>query len=384
MKIVVVGAGYVGLSNAAILSISNDTYIHDISSEKLDLIDKNICPFKDIELQNFFKNNPGKIKTTRDPLKNYKNADFVVIATPTNYDPKLNYFDTSSVSQVIENVRSVNKKATIVIRSTIPIGFTKNTKDNEIIFAPEFLREGSSFEDTLNPSRIIVSNSSVNSASFAKLLVKDCLQKDCPILMTASCEAESIKLFANSFLAMRVSFFNELDTFCHIKKLKTEDVISGVCLDSRIGDFYNNPSFGYGGYCLPKDVKQLRANFEEMPQALFSAVDRSNALRKEYISKSILDFKPNVVGIYKLSMKSGADNYRSSAIIDIIEIIKKKVKVIIFEPMLDQDNYKGIEICNDLKVFKSTSDLIITNRLDDSHLNDVSYKVFTRDIFQNN
>lgn len=382
-NIIVVGGGYVGLSNAALLAISNNVVLHDISKEKLSLIDKNICPFKDKGLEEFFLKNPGRIKTTLEPDNDYKNADFVIIATPTNYDPDLNFFDTSSVHSTINNIRNINKKVTIVIRSTIPIGFTKNLDDSEIIFAPEFLREARAYEDALNPSRIIVSDSSIHSNLFAELLLKDTKKEHIPVSLMPSSEAESVKLFANSFLAMRVAFFNELDIFCDANELDTEDVIRGVSMDLRIGNHYNNPSFGYGGYCLPKDVKQLKANFRSTPQAILTAIDNSNLIRKRYIADSILALNPKIVGIFRLSMKSGADNNRSAAILDVIELLKSKVKIIIYEPSIEADNLNGIDLCNNLENFKTRSDLIVANRIE-SMIEDISNKIFTRDIFRDN
>jgi UDPglucose 6-dehydrogenase len=384
MNIAVAGAGFVGLSIATLLSKKNNVKIYDILDSKIEMINKGVSPIHDDLITDYLNSGEINLMATNNTFEAYLDADYVVIATPTNYDPKTNFFDTSSVESAIKQVLEVNDKCTIVIKSTIPIGYTKQLKknfnNNRILFSPEFLREGTALYDNLYPSRIIVGEISERAEIFANLL-KDSAKKDVDIIFTDSSEAEAIKLFSNTYLAMRVAFFNELDNFAISKKLNAEQIILGVGYDSRIGSHYNNPSFGYGGYCFPKDTKQLLANFKNVPNDLISAVVKSNSTRKDFIVNEIIKKKPKVVGVHRIIMKEGSDNYRSSAIIGIINRLNKNgIKIIIFEPTIDTDYYDDFEIINDIENFKSLSDLIIANRL--SHdLNDIPNKVFTRDIF---
>ncbi|WP_300875461.1 nucleotide sugar dehydrogenase [uncultured Parasutterella sp.] len=385
-KIVIFGSGYVGLSNAVLLSQQNKVVAVDINEEKVRLINSGKSPIVDKEIQDYLDRGDLNLVATTDGLSEVNDADFIAICTPTNYDPSTNYFDTSSVSAVIESVSRVKPNATFIIKSTIPVGFTKSLKEKgyNAIFIPEFLREGKALYDNLYPSRIVVGDDSERAKEFTSLLVSGAIKKDIPVLFTESTEAEAIKLFSNTYLAMRVSYFNELDSFCIAKNLNTEEIIRGVTLDPRIGEHYRNPSFGYGGYCLPKDTKQLLANYSDVPQTLIKATVESNNLRKEFISEIILKRKAPTVGIYRLVMKSGSDNFRDSAVQDIIEHLSSKgQKMVIYEPSLSVPNFNGVPIVNDLTKFKEISNLIVANRFNKDLL-DVQEKVFSRDIFRNN
>ncbi len=387
MKIAVCGTGYVGLSLATLLSQRNEVYALDIIPEKVDMINNRISPIKDEYIEKYLKKKKLNLTATLDYKEALFGASYVIISTPTNYDEITNYFDTSSVEDIIKKVIKVCElnKTTIVIKSTIPVGFVEKMKEKykikDIFFSPEFLREGKALYDNLYPSRIIVGAKTKKARTFAKLLEEASLKKDVKVLFMGNTEAEAVKLFANTYLALRVSYFNELDTYAEEKKLNSKDIIEGVCLDPRIGNQYNNPSFGYGGYCLPKDTKQLLANFKDVPQNMIEAIVKSNDTRKEYIAKKIQERNPKIVGIYRLAMKSGSDNFRSSAIQSVIEILKKEnIKVIIYEPTLNEKKYKTFEVNNNLNDFKLKSDLILVNRYN-KELNDVKYKTYTRDIF---
>lgn len=385
-KIVIFGSGYVGLSNAVLLSQHNQVVTVDIDEEKVKLINSGKSPIVDKEIQDYLDRGGLNLVATTDGLTEVGDADFIVICTPTNYDSSTNYFDTSSVVSVIESVSKIKPSATFIIKSTIPVGFTKSLKEKgfNVIFIPEFLREGKALYDNLFPSRIVVGDNIEKAKEFASLLLAGAVKKDIPVIFTNSTEAEAIKLFSNTYLAMRVSFFNELDSFCIAKDLNSEDIIRGVTLDPRIGEHYRNPSFGYGGYCLPKDTKQLLANYSNVPQTLIRAIVESNNLRKEFISDLILKKKNSIVGIYRLVMKSGSDNFRDCAVQDIIEHLRSKgQKIVIFEPSLSSTEFNGVPLVNDLAKFKETSDLIVANRFS-KELDDVREKVFSRDIFQNN
>ena len=385
-KIVIFGSGYVGLSNAVLLSQHNQVVTVDIDEEKVKLINSGKSPIVDKEIQDYLDRGGLNLVATTDGLTEVGDADFIVICTPTNYDSSTNYFDTSSVVSVIESVSKIKPSATFIIKSTIPVGFTKSLKEKgfNVIFIPEFLLEGKALYDNLFPSRIVVGDNIEKAKEFASLLLAGAVKKDIPVIFTNSTEAEAIKLFSNTYLAMRVSFFNELDSFCIAKDLNSEDIIRGVTLDPRIGEHYRNPSFGYGGYCLPKDTKQLLANYSNVPQTLIRAIVESNNLRKEFISDLILKKKNSIVGIYRLVMKSGSDNFRDSAVQDIIEHLRSKgQKIVIFEPSLSSTEFNGVPLVNDLAKFKETSDLIVANRFS-KELDDVREKVFSRDIFQNN
>jgi len=384
----IVGLGYVGLSNAILLSQHNHVIAIDNDDERIKLINEHKSPIHDREIIEYLKNKKLNLEATLDWKSAFEKSEIVIIATPTDYDEQKNYFNTSSVESVIENVISVNKDALIIIKSTIPVGFInsarKKFKTENIIFSPEFLREGKALYDNLYPSRIIVGEQSDRGQKFANLLLQGALKKDVSILLTDTTEAEAIKLFANTYLAMRVAFFNELDTYTEIKKLDTKQIIEGICLDPRIGDHYNNPSFGYGGYCLPKDTKQLLANYKDVPNNIITAIVNANNTRKKFIVDQILLNKPKTVGIYRLVMKQGSDNFRSSAVQTIIKKLKEnKVEIIIYEPSISLDIFNDTIVENNLGHFKNKSDIIITNRLDDDLL-DVLDKVYTRDIFNNN
>lgn len=390
INITVVGTGYVGLSLSILLAQHNNLTALDIDENKIKLINNKKSPILDKEIECFLKEKSLNITATSNKKIAFSDAEFVIVATPTDYDVETNYFNTSSVESVIKDVLSINPKATIVIKSTIPVGFTKsiNKKLNtdNIIFSPEFLREGKALLDNLYPSRIVVGEKSRRAEKFAEILIKGAhkLKSDISVLFTNSTEAEAIKLFSNTYLAMRVAYFNELDTYSEIYKLDTKDIIQGVSLDPRIGDHYNNPSFGYGGYCLPKDTKQLLANYENTPNNIISAIVQANSTRKNFIVKSILKRKPKVVGIFRLVMKQGSDNFRASAIQDIMNsLIEKKIKIIIYEPKLEENILSNVNIVSDINDFKQKSDLIVANRIS-SELSDVLSKTYTRDIFGEN
>ena len=383
MKVGIAGTGYVGLSMAVLLAQHHDVVAFDIMDEKVNMINARISPIKDREIEQFFKEKPLRLRATLVAKEAYCQADYIIVATPTNYDDKENCFDTSAVETVIEAALKENDKATIVIKSTIPVGYVKRVREtyqtSRILFSPEFLREGKALHDNLYPSRIVVGDETKEAEAFASML-KQCALIDVPILLTQPNEAEAIKLFANTYLAMRVAFFNEIDTYCEIKNLNTRQIIAGIGLDPRIGTHYNNPSFGYGGYCLPKDTKQLKANYDGVPNNIISAIVDANDTRKKHIAKMILDKKPNTVGIYRLTMKKDSDNFRKSAIQDVINMIRKFVNVIIYEPSMKEARFMGLPVMHDLKEFKAQSEVIVVNRMDDK-LSDVEKKVYTRDIY---
>ena len=386
MKIAVAGTGYVGLSLATLLSQKHEVYALDVIPEKVEKINNRISPIQDEYIEKYFEQKSLNLKATLDYKDAFTGARFVIISTPTNYDEKSHYFDTSSVEDIIVKVKEMNDpNMVMVVKSTIPVGFIKSMKKkydiDNIFFSPEFLREGKALYDNLYPSRIIVGEKSKRAEEFAYLLSESAIKEDINVKYMNSTEAEAVKLFANTYLALRVSYFNELDTYAELKGLNTKDIIDGVCLDPRIGTHYNNPSFGYGGYCLPKDTKQLLANYKDVPQNMIEAIVKSNDTRKQHIADMILDRNPKTVGIYRLTMKSGSDNFRASAIQSIISIIRGKgVEVIIYEPTLKQDEFEGIKVENDLDNFKNISDVILANRYNEE-LEDEKHKVYTRDIF---
>ncbi len=385
MKIAVAGTGYVGLSLATLLSQKNEVIALDVIPEKVEKINNRISPIQDQYIEEYFKTKELNLKATLDYKEAFTGAKYIIISTPTNYDEKTHFFDTSSVEDIIQKVISMNIDTTMVVKSTIPVGFIENMKKkyniDNIMFSPEFLREGKALYDNLYPSRIIVGEKSKRAEEFANLLKECCLKEDVTVKFMNSTEAEAVKLFANTYLALRVAYFNELDTYAELKGLNTKDIIDGVCLDPRIGNFYNNPSFGYGGYCLPKDTKQLLANYDNVPENLIEAIVKSNDTRKRHITDMILEHNPSVVGIYRLTMKSNSDNFRASAIQSVIKNLKdKNVRVVIYEPTLTTDTFDDLEVIKDLNEFKNISDIIVVNRVDDNLL-DVKNKLYTRDLY---
>ena len=382
MKIGVAGIGYVGLANGIMLSLKHEVVLLDIVPERVEKVNRRELPIVDRDMEEYFRKYRLNLRATLDKRETYQNSDFVIVATPTDYDPESGYFDTSSVEAVIRDILEINPKATIIIKSTIPVGYTEQVRSrfgvSNILFSPEFLREGKALYDNLYPSRIIIGDKGEMGRRAGELLSEG-VKKDVPILYTTSTEAEAIKLFANTYLAMRIAFFNELDTYAKIHNLDTKAIIQGVSLDPRIGDFYNNPSFGYGGYCLPKDTKQLVANYKDIPHNLISAIVEANQTRKIFIADDILRHNPKVVGIYRLTMKRDSDNFRESSIQDIIRYLKNRVEIVIYEPLLKEDNYLGCPVIGDIEEFAKTSDLIVANRVDEV-VKSFGEKLYSRDI----